>query len=271
MEIIEKFIRGKYENQDLCEDAIVVAEHHLAVIDGATSKSNKKINNKSAGKAIADCIKDYLESSAGNHSGNILIKELSKFIAANLLTPNDLTVKDANSPSASVAIYSMKQGILTIVGDVSFSIESVVTYRTSRFDKVMSEVRSVVNLIEGNEQMINSDGKWTDVGREFILPILEKQHEIRNSSDESPWCYGNIDGFEVPSKFITELAIQEGQEIILFSDGYPRIEKDLLSTETLLHHILLEDPLQTKKYISTKGKYSDMLSFDDRSFLKFIA
>lgn len=38
MEVIEEFIKGKYEKQELCEDAIVVSENFIAVIDGVTSQ-----------------------------------------------------------------------------------------------------------------------------------------------------------------------------------------------------------------------------------------
>ena len=33
MEAIEKFIKGKYGKEELCEDAIVVSENFIAVID----------------------------------------------------------------------------------------------------------------------------------------------------------------------------------------------------------------------------------------------
>ena len=33
MEVIEKFIKGKFGKEELCEDAIVVSEKYIAVID----------------------------------------------------------------------------------------------------------------------------------------------------------------------------------------------------------------------------------------------
>lgn len=33
MEVIEKFIKGKFGKEELCEDAIVVSENFIAVID----------------------------------------------------------------------------------------------------------------------------------------------------------------------------------------------------------------------------------------------
>ena len=43
MTIYEQFIQGKHDAAS-CEDGIVVTDHFVAVIDGSTSKGNKRVN-----------------------------------------------------------------------------------------------------------------------------------------------------------------------------------------------------------------------------------
>lgn len=59
MEVIEEFIKGKYERQELCEDAIVVSENFIAVIDGVTSQENP-CQGKALGKIISDILKNII-------------------------------------------------------------------------------------------------------------------------------------------------------------------------------------------------------------------
>lgn len=56
MEVIEKFIKGKFGKEELCEDAIVVSENFIAVIDGVTSQENY-CKGKALGKIISDILK----------------------------------------------------------------------------------------------------------------------------------------------------------------------------------------------------------------------
>jgi hypothetical protein len=57
-------------------------------------------------------------------------------------------------------------------------------------------------------------------------------------------------------------------ELILSSDGYPRLFDTLLETEDYLKQCLIEDPLCYKTIISTKGIKEGQSSFDDRCYLK---
>ncbi|MCL2341684.1 MAG: hypothetical protein FWC53_01080 [Firmicutes bacterium] len=54
MEIIEKFVIGKFNNDKLCEDTIAVTEDFIAVIDGVTSQSDFIFEGKIGGKLIAE-------------------------------------------------------------------------------------------------------------------------------------------------------------------------------------------------------------------------
>lgn len=56
MEVIEKFLKGKYNKEELCEDGICITDDFIAVIDGVSSHSNFTYNNKKLGKIILDIL-----------------------------------------------------------------------------------------------------------------------------------------------------------------------------------------------------------------------
>lgn len=60
MEILETFCKGK-SIQSPCEDAYVITDSYVAVIDGVTSKSDFILNGKTTGKLAADTISSIIE------------------------------------------------------------------------------------------------------------------------------------------------------------------------------------------------------------------
>lgn len=50
MKIKEKFIKGKFNNPDLCEDGICVTDDFVMLIDGVSSFSKFEFKNKKPGK-----------------------------------------------------------------------------------------------------------------------------------------------------------------------------------------------------------------------------
>lgn len=271
MKIIEQYLEGKYKDESKCEDAIVVANKYLAVIDGATAKGKKRINKKQSGKAIADAIAHYLTDSERSLSGQTLVSQLSTFVYETLLEPNGYHEVTLNSPSAAIAVYTIETRTITVVGDISVMINKLLNRHQPKFDKTVSEVRSIVNWLARENFETTLIDRQTDAGRKFILPLLRRQHLLRNIDTNNPWGYGNIDGFNVPKKYITIYQVEPNQEIVLCSDGYPVVEDSLAKSEEALIRVLCEDPLQTLRYFSTKGAHKEQDSFDDRAYLKFVS
>ena len=57
-------------------------------------------------------------------------------------------------------------------------------------------------------------------------------------------------------------------EIVLASDGYPRLMPTLRESEKELECLLAEDPLCIGDNIATKGLKVGQKSFDDRSYIR---
>ena len=51
MKIFEQFIKGKKENQALCEDMLFVSADFVAVVDGVTAKNDALFDGKTGGRA----------------------------------------------------------------------------------------------------------------------------------------------------------------------------------------------------------------------------
>ena len=109
-----------------------------------------------------------------------------------------------------------------------------------------------------------------DRALELILPFIRVQKHIQNTLPE-PYGYGVLDGRSSCSNYVKIMKIRSGDEVILASDGYPVIAKDLRRTEELLQRIIEEDPLMISKYKQVKGVMNGQKSFDDRAFVRFRA
>ena len=56
MRVIESFIRGKYADQSLCEDGIVIGNGIAAVIDGVTSRGRLHWHGGTGGRFATDVL-----------------------------------------------------------------------------------------------------------------------------------------------------------------------------------------------------------------------
>jgi len=134
--------------------------------------------------------------------------------------------------------------------------------------KVLADTRSLYitkELIEGKtiEELINYD-----TGREYILPLLISQTNFQNNRFDSEYSYSVVDGFPINVSQVKVIEVENASNIILASDGYPKLFDNLKESENYLNYILEKDPLCYNIFKSTKGKQKGMVSYDDRAYLK---
>lgn len=127
-------------------------------------------------------------------------------------------------------------------------------------------------LLSANKTTIESLRNH-DLGRDAIIPEMVELMQHQNIS------YSVLDGFPVhwPSVRIIAPLISASSaqsagtnQLILASDGYPRLFPSLSETESYLHHVLTEDPLMIHLHPATKAWMHGTDSFDDRSYLRLI-
>ncbi len=262
MKILEQFIKGKNENQDLCEDRLLITDNFIAVVDGVTSKSAKTINGKTGGCVGADVLCNTIKN---------LPKDINVYNAVNSITD---AISDLYSPgeekgwiAACAIILSLHHKEIWNIGDCQCIINDRLFAHEKEIDRVLSQKRAYViedALING---LSEAELYTNDVGREAILSQLTEQHKLANGDGE--YAYPVFNGTAIPQKMINIYKVHTGDTIILASDGYPHLCNSLEESELFLQKELKENPLCYKGYKSTKGLQKGNLSFDDRAFIKF--
>lgn len=272
LKVLEQYTTGKSTTIP-SEDAIVVTPYYAAVIDGATPKTKFRYpNEETPGARAARQLTKAVESLPTD------IDAYSAFCLLNA-TLTQPEVEAANRPTASIAIFSKSRNEIWMMGDCQFALLSQGTNggmemqcynNPKRIDKILSQWRSDILhslLSRGvcNCEEITSN----DPGRKIIQPFITQQVRYQNLLSEHPLAYGVLDGTNVPRRFIRQFPVQpEVKQIILATDGYPRLFGTLQESEDELMRLLKVDPLCIGSLLGTKGVKLGNNSYDDRSYLK---
>jgi hypothetical protein len=270
MKLIEKFMESKSGNVEECEDGLFINENYIAVVDGATSKGNITWDGKTSGRYTKDIILDTLPKLDENVDAAQAIQAINNNIKKAYKDNYETAkVNFAERLLASIIIFSVKKQEIWSFGDCQCIINEKLYSHEKKVDKVLSEVRSLyisLSLMGGKtEQDIISD----DIGREYILPILKKQSIFANSNN-TEYGFDVLDGFDINVDNIKIYKVQKGDEIVLASDGYPKLQNTLKASEKILEETLKSDPLLINIYKSTKCLNKQNKSFDDRTYVKFV-
>ncbi len=262
MQIIERFIEGKSKNELLCEDALVVTENFIAVIDGVTGKTNRKFNGLSGGKAAALKVCECVEKFSADIDCYTAIEKITESVKS-LYEENE----SVGVAAAGAIIFSKAKNEIWSVGDCRCIINGELFSHEKEIDVLLSDVRSLVLQSEKRKGRTLEELKENDLGREFILPLLRCQHIFANAEGE--FSYGVFNGDKIPEDKITIYKVKDGDEIVLASDGYPYLERTLKESEARLSEEIKSNPLCDGDFRSTKGLVEGNFSFDDRTYIRF--
>lgn len=268
MNIVEKNLVGKHVDQSLCEDGIFISNDFIAVIDGVTSKGKLLWNGKKSGVYAKDLIMNLLKNIPND------ISNVDLFNSINNLFKNECVMRNISESvneylRASLIIYSRYYKEVWSYGDCQCLINAQYYPHTKIVDEYIANIRAlfIESYIESNlsveKNYVNS------LSREAINVFLQRQLHLENINSE--YSYGVLNGQPINSNHLNVYVVERGAEVILASDGYPRLFSTLKESEQNLKEILAEDPLCYKQYKSTKGLEEGQLSFDDRAYIKFIA
>ncbi len=262
MEIFEQFIKGKQKNQALCEDMLFVSADFIAVVDGVTAKTDTLFSGKTGGRAAAEKICEAISGFSKDVKIEKAVESLSKSV-------NSLYCDGApfGSAAASVIIYSDFHKEIWSVGDCQCYVNDEFFSHSKEIDSIVSDMRALVLEVSRREGVSDEELSEKDVGREFILPVIKKQQMFANSGGK--FSYGVINGSKVFPEDMVVHKVKAGDEVVLASDGYPKLMRTLEESEKLLQKELLVNPLCDKEFRSTKGVQKDLLSFDDRTYIRF--
>jgi len=273
MKVIEQFIRSKTHRPSDCEDSIFVSDNFAAVIDGVTSKSNREYNRESSGKACSQLLRNALEDLPLKSTAYQTVEFLTSRVYRlykELGIEDQLINLPAERASACIAMYSQYRNEIWMVGDCQCMVDGVHYSNTKSIDSLLSGVRSLYIQTELTGGKPYDDILANDTGREFIMPLLERQSVFQNSLENTEFRYGVIDGYKVPRSEIKVFKLTDPVQIILATDGYPCLFETLGQSERHLKKILKNDPLCFQQFKATKGLLPGNISFDDRAYLRLI-
>lgn len=264
--VIEQFVAGKKPQQECCEDALVVTEHFVGIVDGATSKAPRKPDTIAPGRLIAQSISKAIHQLDPSVTARAAIDELTDIAK----TVNDRQVQAGEErASARVIILSRERKEVWRLGDCLLRIGGKEHLPKNDLEQSVAAVRAAYNHILLRNGATIAELQHRDLGRELVLPLLKMHNVLANLADESRFSFGVLNGGAVLDQHLEVIALPSGSyDIVLCSDGYPRAHATLEEAEAQLAAALAADPLCIAQIIATKGKGVDDASYDDRAYVR---
>ena len=274
MEIVEKYIQGKYDNPKLCEDGICESENYIAVIDGVSSQSDFKYEGKKLGKIICDILLEAIPKMSVDLDCFQAIKFLNEYIIKfykEHVIYDKICNDAADQPAASVIIYSKSKNQIWLIGDCTALCGEMIIKNNLAVDELYTNIRKMVIeyfLATGysEKQLLEND-----IGYKFVQNLSKRQPYIRNKKFNSIYDYAVIDGFNMPDVSLVKcIDVPENiEELVFASDGYREPKKTLDESEKFIKHMRETDPLCYKEYLNFKSFTKGLVHYDDRAYIRF--
>ena len=262
MEIIESFTCGKKAMFSKNEDLLLITYDFIAVVDGVSAKNGRLFEGETGGRKAADKICETIVLLDKNATAKEAVEKITRGVAE-LYEENE----PKGAAAAGAIIFSKERNEIWSVGDCQCLINGRLFSHEKEIDRINSDVRTLILEMAKREGKAQEELLKNDLGRAFIMPILENQHILANKTGR--FSYGVFNGTQIPDEHIVIHKVKEGDEVVLASDGYPYLRGTLEESERLLKEELINNPLCDGEYRSTKGKAEDNISFDDRTYIRF--
>ncbi|MBA2393071.1 MAG: hypothetical protein H0V70_10040 [Ktedonobacteraceae bacterium] len=271
-EVEEQSLVPKTTNDEECEDALYIGPSFVAVIDGATSKTERRWDGQTGGRIAALTLKEAFDhippDATAREAIDILttaIKELYEHYQVLDIMRDD----PVQRATACVVVVSFFRKEVWFVGDCQCLLNQKLLLNKKKIDTITANARSMFLETEIAKGKAVEELRQNDTGRAFILPLLERQMLFQNNPAAGQYWFSIIDGFAVSDEGIYVQSLPTDiQTIVLASDGYPYLKETLEASEACLQEVLDDDPLLFQKHKATKGVSKGNISFDDRAYIK---
>lgn len=276
MMITEQFLCSKNGDMDGGEDHIEITPHFYGVFDGVTSRGRAvseslRIEGMTPGRWAGRTLGAALYTLEADATAVEAVTHLHTTLHTNMLD-NNIDPEAWQWPAAAqTCVYSIHRKEIWRLGDIEIAVNGRQLPSTpTPLDGPATDFRAAALwalLAAGCDpnELRENDPTW-----DMLLPLLELQHHLRNCPDPSnPFAYWNLDGRPIPGEAMHTHPVQEGDEIVIVTDGYPRAAETLAIAETELQHILTTDPLLIRLHHGYRPVSRHAASFDDRAYLRF--
>lgn len=278
MNIIEQSLIAKSPKK-ASEDGIVITDDFIAVIDGSTSKTQRRHNRRmSNGRYAMQLISQYIRRMPKETTchqfclgATRIIRDRYTSLWARLREggSEQILQRLIDHPEerlcASVVIYSRLRREVWLVGDCHCLLNGMYYDNPKPYEQGLAEMRAqrVSELLASG---MNPDDlrQKSDPAREVMIPhMLEVMHNQNVT-------YAVVDGFPIPETKVPVITLGfEPFEIVLASDGYPFLCSTLEASEQRLQQQRDTDPLNVGTFKATKAFVLGNNSFDDRAYIRF--
>ena len=264
------FKQGKLSDE-LCEDEYYISDDFIVVIDGVTSKSDFLYEGKTTGKIAAEIIKKVLKDLDQKITVTDFIEAINKEISLFYEKVSFPYSKEEKGVQAACVVYSNYHREIWLIGDCQVSVDGQIYVNPKQSDNVLTDMRSLILHIlelEGNQNYSLDEAQ--QMAREIIEPWILKSNVFANK-EGTEFGYSVVNGNKIPESLIKIIPLDaNAHEVIMTSDGYPRIERNLQESEEYLKKILELDKACYTLYKSTKGLKHGFKSYDDRTYIRFL-
>jgi hypothetical protein len=271
-EIEEQLLIPKTGNDEECEDAIYIGSSFVAVIDGATSKTERRWDGKTGGRIAAVTLKEafaQIPSDATAREAVDILTGAIKDLYEHYQVLETVQTDPVQRATACFVAVSFARKEVWFVGDCQCLLNQELVLNEKKIDTITANARSMFLEAEIAQGKTIEELLQHDTGRAFILPLLERQMLFQNNPAAGQYWFSIIDGFAVSNEGIRIHPLPADiQTLVLASDGYPSLKGTLEASEKALQEILSDDPLLFRMYKTTKGMSLDTVSFDDRAYVK---
>jgi hypothetical protein len=272
MKIIEQFVQGKTGHAPDCEDRIVVTDHLAAIIDGSTSKTDRRYDGLKPGQKAAELLAASLAllppGLAADDATEFLTGQIADYYQAHGLTDH-LRAHPVERICGSLVLYHRHRRQVWCIGDSFYRFGEQVYQPRDRAEEVGIQARALYLELQVLAGRPMDELRRDDPGRAFIMPLLTQVYALNNNLAAGEYACAVLDGFPVPPSLVQVVEVPPScREVVLASDGYPALLGTLAETEAYLHEVLAEDPLCFRRFKATKGVLPGNLSFDDRAYLR---
>lgn len=245
------------------EDGIIVTKDYIAVVDGSTSKTERRYSFFSSnGRLAMKLIAKYIKKAPGNLSCQQFCVGVTKEIRKHYRKKDlaRLTEHPEERLTASVAVYSRLNREIWLIGDCQCLVGSDYFDNPKPNEEELAEQRAAIIKASADQTTFFEH----DTARDAIIPHMLETMKGQNIT------YAVVDGFHIPQEHVRVITLDfQPWEVVLATDGYPFLCQTLEESEQKLAWQREHDPLNIGAFKATKAFLPGNNSFDDRSYIRF--
>ncbi|WP_253952442.1 hypothetical protein [Xylanibacter muris] len=267
MEIIEQALVSKSPKVKP-EDGIIITDNFIAVIDGSTSKTDKRFSRwKSNGRYCMQIIGKYISKMPKDIRFEQFVNGVTMAVRKKYKDSQIeyLLAHPEDRLTASCIVFSRVQRQIWMIGDCQCLVGDSYYNNPKPYEEEIANKRAgIIADMLANGHSTVSQLRAHDTARDAVIPDLIATMKNQNIT------YSVVDGFKIPIDKTHVITLDfKPWTIVLASDGYPFLKPTLKESESFLDSQLREDPLNIHAFKATKAFIEGNNSFDDRAYIRF--